>query len=47
MEIREAKNQDIRPKKRSVRQEEDMLGKSKKFILNTVELPRERELETL
>ena len=39
--------QDGRPKKRSVIQAEDMFGKSKHFSLNTVELPRERELETL
>ena len=43
VETREAKKQDRRPKKRSVRQAEDMLGKSKTFTLNTVELPRERE----
>ena len=30
-----------------MRQAEDMLGKSKTFTLNTVELPRERERETL
>ena len=47
LETRESNKQDRRPKKRLVRQEEDMLGKSKHFILNTVELPREREPETI
>ena len=47
LETREANKQDGRPKKRSVIQAEDMLGKSKHFTLNTVELPRERELDTL
>ena len=41
------RQKDGRPKKRSVRQAEDMFGKSKHFSLNTVELSRERELETL
>ena len=30
-----------------MRQAEDILGKSKHFILNTVKLPRDREPETL
>ena len=47
LETREANKQYGRPKKRSVRQAEDMFGKSKHFSLNTVELPRERDLETL
>ena len=47
LETREANNQDGRPKKRTVRQAEDMLGKYKNFTLNTVELPRERETDTL
>ena len=47
LETREANKQDRRPKKRLVRQEEDMLGKSKHFTFNTVELPQEREPETL
>ena len=47
LETREANKQDGRPKKREVRQAEDMLGKSKNSILNTVKLPRERDPETL
>ena len=47
LETREANKQDGRPKNRSVRQAEDMFGKSKHFSLNTVELHREREMETL
>ena len=47
LETREANKHDGRPKKRSVGQSEDMFGKSKHFSLNTVDLPRERELETL
>ena len=47
LETREANKQDGRPKKISVIQAEDMLGKSKKFTLNTVDLHRERETETL
>ena len=47
LETREANKQDGIPKKRSVRQAEDMLGKSKNFTLNTVELPRERDPETI
>ena len=47
LETIEANEQDGIPKKRSVRQAEDMFGNSKQFSLNTVELPRERELETL
>ena len=39
LETREANKQDRIPKKRSVRQAEDMIGKSKHFTLNTVELP--------
>ena len=42
LETREANKQDGRPKKISVIQAEDMLGKSKKFTLNTVDLHRER-----
>ena len=40
LETIEANKQDRRQKKRSVRQAEDMFGKSKHFSLNTVELPR-------
>ena len=47
LETREANKQYRRPKKRLVRQPEDMFGKSKHFSLNTAELPQERELETL
>ena len=47
LETREANEQDRRPKKRSVRQAENMLGKSKTFTLNIVELPQERDPETL
>ena len=47
METREANKQDRRPKKRLVRQADDMIGKSKTFTLHTVELPQEREPETL
>ena len=47
VKTREANKQDRRPKKRLVRQAEDMLGKSKHFKLNTVELPREIEPEML
>ena len=36
LETREANKQDGRPKKISVRQAEDMLGKSKHFTLNIV-----------
>ena len=43
VKTREANKQDRIPKKRLVRQTEDMLGKSKTFTLNTVELPQERE----
>ena len=39
-ETREANKQDRRSKMRSVRQAEYMIGKSKTFTLNTVELPR-------
>ena len=46
-ETREANKQDGRPKKRSVRQAEDMLCKSIFFTINTVELPQEREPGTL
>ena len=38
LETMEANKKERRPKKRSVRQAEDMLGKSKHFTLNTVEL---------
>ena len=47
LETREAKKQDRKPKERSVRQADDMLGKFKKLTLNTVELPWERNPETL
>ena len=47
LETIEANKQDGRPRKRSVRQAEDMLGKSRTFALNTVELPQEREINTL
>ena len=47
LETREANKEDRRPNKRSVRQAEDMFGKTIFFQLNTVELPQERELETL
>ena len=47
MATREANKKDGRPKMRSVRQAEDMLGKSKTFTLNTVDLTQEREPETL
>ena len=40
LETREANKKYGKPKKRSVTQAEDMLGKPKKFTLNTVELPR-------
>ena len=43
VETKEAKKQDRRPKKRLVRQADDIIGKSKAFTLNTAELPRERE----
>ena len=43
VKTREANKQDRIPKKRLVRQTEDMLGKSKTFTLNTVELPQERD----
>ena len=39
LEAIEANKQDGRLKKRSLRQADDILGKSKKFTLNTVELP--------
>ena len=44
LETRELNKQDGRLKNRLVRQAEDMLGKSKHVTLNTVELPREREI---
>ena len=39
LENREANKQDRKPKKRSVRQAEDIIGKSKQITLNTVEIP--------
>ena len=43
LETREANKQDGKPKKRSVRHADDMLGKSKHFTLYMVELPQERK----
>ena len=40
LETREANKKDVIPKKRSVRQADDMIGKSKTFTLHTVELPQ-------
>ena len=45
LETKEANKQERRPMKKLVKQAEDMLGKSKHFTLNTVELPQEREIQ--
>ena len=47
LETKEATKQYRRPKNQLVRQEEVMIGKSKHFTLNKVELPQEREQMTL
>ena len=47
METREANEQYGRPRKRAVRKADNMLGKSKNTALNSVEMPRDREPETL
>ena len=47
LETKEATKQDRRQKNQLVRQAEDMLGKSKHFTLNKVELFRYREQKTL